>query len=116
MEQGSRTACQSRIIDSARRIIFSKGIESLTTREIAKDLQLTNGSLYRHFKNKKEIISILIDDIEETLLDNDQGGSGHKRRAFREVRKHRFFVPYFICPTNEGNFFCYYQQGCGYQG
>ncbi len=29
---------------------------------------MTNSALYRHFKSKDEIISLLIDDIEETLL------------------------------------------------
>jgi len=29
---------------------------------------VTNGALYRHFKSKNEIIGLLIDDIEETLL------------------------------------------------
>lgn len=45
-----------------------KGVENLTTRMIARELRLTNGALYRHFQSKKEIISLLIDDIEETLL------------------------------------------------
>lgn len=63
-----RTVRQQSIIEAARKIIFLKGIESLTVREIAKELNITNGALYRHFKSKKEILSLLIDDIEETLL------------------------------------------------
>ena len=62
------TIRQQRIIKSARAVIFSKGIERLTVREIAKELKMTNGALYRHFKSKSEIISLLIDDIEDTLL------------------------------------------------
>lgn len=63
-----RTIRQQEIIRGARAVIFSKGIEKLTTREIAKELKVTNGALYRHFKSKNEIIDLLIDDIEETLL------------------------------------------------
>ncbi|MBK6840110.1 MAG: TetR family transcriptional regulator [Bacteroidetes bacterium] len=38
-----------------------------TVREIANHLELTDGALYRHFSGKKEIISLLIDDIEESF-------------------------------------------------
>jgi AcrR family transcriptional regulator len=63
-----RTVRQNEIVDSARRIIIHKGIENLTVREIAKDLKITDGALYRHFKSKHEIMGLLIDDIGETLL------------------------------------------------
>jgi AcrR family transcriptional regulator len=62
------TVRQREIIIAARAVIFSKGIEKLTVREIAKELKITNGALYRHFKSKDEILSLLIDDIEETML------------------------------------------------
>jgi AcrR family transcriptional regulator len=62
------TVRQREIIIAAREVIFSKGIENLTVREIAKELNITNGALYRHFKSKNEIVSLLIDDIEENLL------------------------------------------------
>ena len=66
------TIRQQEIIKGARAVIFSKGIERLTTREIAKELKVTNGALYRHFKSKNEIIDLLIDDIEVTLLSTIQ--------------------------------------------
>ncbi|MDE1921083.1 MAG: TetR/AcrR family transcriptional regulator [Candidatus Omnitrophica bacterium] len=64
----SGTVRQREIIIAARSVIFSQGIENLTVRGIAKELKVTNGALYRHFKSKNEIISLLIDDIEETML------------------------------------------------
>ena len=62
------TVRQREIITASREVIFSKGIEKLTVREIAKELKITNAALYRHFKSKNAIISLLIDDIEESLL------------------------------------------------
>ena len=62
------TVRQREIIIAARAVIFSRGIENLTVREIAKELNITNAALYKHFKSKNEIISLLIDDIEESLL------------------------------------------------
>ena len=62
------TERQQDIVDAARKIVGSQGMRRLTVREIAKRLNITNGALYRHFKSKKEILSLLIDDIEQTLL------------------------------------------------
>ncbi len=62
------TIRQQEIVNSARRIIIAAGMEKLTVREIAADLMITDGALYRHFKSKKEILNLLIDDIEQTLL------------------------------------------------
>ena len=63
-----KTTRQQDIVGVARMIITSRGVKSLTVREIAKELGITDGALYRHFKNKNGIISLLIDDIEATLL------------------------------------------------
>lgn len=67
---------QKEIVESVRRIISAKGIESLTIHQIAKDLGVTDGALYRHFKSKNEIIGLLIEDIERTLLDTIKTAAG----------------------------------------
>ncbi len=66
--KAQKTVRQQKIIDAARKIISTEGIEKLTVRQIANELKVTDGALYRHFRSKKEIISLLIDDIEQTLL------------------------------------------------
>lgn len=63
------TEKQKRIVACARGIIVAKGMERLTTREIAKELKITDGALYRHFKGKGDILDLLVDDIEETLME-----------------------------------------------
>jgi AcrR family transcriptional regulator len=63
-----RTHGQQAIVDAAKKIIIANGFESLTIRAIAKEISVTDGALYRHFKSKHEIISLLIDDIENSLL------------------------------------------------
>ncbi|MBU6391987.1 MAG: TetR/AcrR family transcriptional regulator [Planctomycetota bacterium] len=57
------------IIDIIRNIISSKGIEDVTISEIAEKMGTTKGAIYRHFKCKRDILSLLIDDIEKTLMD-----------------------------------------------
>ena len=59
---------QREIVDAAKKIIIAQGFEKLTVRAIAEELSVTEGALYRHFKSKHEIISLLIDDVETILL------------------------------------------------
>lgn len=59
---------RQQIVTIIRNIISTKGIENVTIREIADRIGTTGGAIYRHFKNKRDILSLLIDDIEETLM------------------------------------------------
>lgn len=43
------------IIDAAEKVIFSKGIEQATMKEIANEAELSKGTLYLYFKNKNEL-------------------------------------------------------------
>ena len=43
------------IIDAAEKIIFSKGLDQSTMTEIAKEAELSKGTLYLYFKNKNEL-------------------------------------------------------------
>ena len=51
------------IIDAARDLITSTGMESLTIDAIAEAVGMTEGAIYRHFVSKSAILSLLIDDI-----------------------------------------------------
>jgi AcrR family transcriptional regulator len=57
------------IVDIIRDIISTKGIEYVTIGEISKRIGTTRGAIYRHFKSKRDILSFLIDNIEETLME-----------------------------------------------
>jgi len=76
---------QRTIVDLARKIILADGMESLTTRRLAKDLGVTDGALYRHFKSKKEIISLLVDDIQVTLLSLINSASEKEDKPLRKL-------------------------------
>jgi AcrR family transcriptional regulator len=80
-----RTVRQKEIVESARRIIIAKGIESLTVREIARDLKITDGALYRHFRSKNEIMGLLIDDIGDTLLTTIKEAAGKKANPLQRL-------------------------------
>lgn len=59
---------RQQIIDIIRNIISSKGIEHVTISEIASRIGTSKTAIYRHFKNKRDILGLLIDNIEETLM------------------------------------------------
>lgn len=60
---------QRQIVEAARKIIATRGMEALTVREIARGVGISDGDIYRHFASKKDILMLLIEDIEKTLLD-----------------------------------------------
>lgn len=66
---------QQQIIEAARRLIIKYGSEHLTVGRIAKEVRLSEGAIYRHFKSKSEILSFLLDQAEHDLL----GGLGLER-------------------------------------
>ena len=71
---------QHQIIEAARDLIATKGMDGVTIDAIAEEVGLTEGAIYRHFASKHQILSLLVDDIESNLLDTvrsarDEGDS-----------------------------------------
>jgi len=54
------TKKQLEIVEKALKIIAEKGVNSLTIKTLAQELQLTEGAIYRHFTSKDEIICAII--------------------------------------------------------
>ncbi|HCL56978.1 MAG TPA: TetR family transcriptional regulator [Spirochaetia bacterium] len=61
------TERQKEIIEASIKIISEKGIQKLTTRMIAEEMGMTEAALYRHFKNKSDIILSLLTQFEENV-------------------------------------------------
>jgi AcrR family transcriptional regulator len=51
---------QEQIIETAIKIIAEKGIQNLTTKNLAKEIGISEPALYRHFDNKLEILKAVI--------------------------------------------------------
>ena len=50
---------QSQIIEAARKIITTKGIQKLTVGNIAKEIGLSGPALYRHVRNNQEVMRLV---------------------------------------------------------
>lgn len=59
---------RKQIIETLRKIIIKYGSEHVTVRRLAKEIGVSGGAIYRHFKSKREVLLFLIDDIEENLV------------------------------------------------
>ncbi|HLZ64210.1 MAG TPA: TetR/AcrR family transcriptional regulator [Ktedonosporobacter sp.] len=61
-----------KILDAAEKLILLKGLSRVTTKEIAKEVGLSEGALYRHFDHKEEIFFAIMSKYLPTLLDTFQ--------------------------------------------
>jgi AcrR family transcriptional regulator len=80
-----------RILKSAMRLFAKKGFDSTTTKELAEDAGVAEGTLFRHFTNKKAILVEVatqgwIDLLTDLLTEFSEMGS---YKAVAEVMKHR---------------------------
>ena len=56
------------IVQTVRKIVATQGLASFTIQELAREVGVSEGAIYRHFKSKDEILLALIQDIERNLL------------------------------------------------
>lgn len=56
------------IAEAALEVIAELGLGGFTTRAIAARVDIADGTIFRHFKNKKEIVLAAMDRLEEELF------------------------------------------------
>jgi AcrR family transcriptional regulator len=61
---------QEQIINAVRKTIIKYGSEHVTVRAIARAAGISEGAIYRHFKSKRDILSLLADHIEDNLVED----------------------------------------------
>ena len=101
---------QLEIIEAAGRILCSAGVGGLTTKNLAAEMKFSESALYRHFRNKEDIIISLLQHIADELderyslvLDLEASPSVQFRAIFTE--QFRFFQtnPHFaVAVFSEG--------------
>ncbi|MCO6473455.1 MAG: TetR/AcrR family transcriptional regulator [Melioribacteraceae bacterium] len=86
---------QKIIIDEAIKIIHEAGYESLSIRELASKVQISEPAIYRHFLNKEDIIlGILsrIGEFDHKLEANLAGGKTAAEKLKRFIQFHFDFL------------------------
>jgi AcrR family transcriptional regulator len=64
---GSET--RQKILDAAEKLILTRGLARITIKEIAREVGLSDGALYRHFSHKEEIFMALVHKYRPALID-----------------------------------------------
>ncbi|MGA2090865.1 MAG: TetR/AcrR family transcriptional regulator [Endomicrobiales bacterium] len=68
MPRYTSTIRKNEIVQSARELIINKGIKAVTIKNIAAKNKITEGAIYRHFKSKRAILQMLVEDFESNLM------------------------------------------------
>lgn len=74
------------ILRAALLIVEQQGLDNLNTNAIAALIQLVPSAIYRHLKNKEEIIAALIDFIGERLQQNLQQATTQEGTALKRLK------------------------------
>ncbi len=68
---------QQQILDAAMTVFLKKGFSGSTTKEIAKEAGVAEGTIFRYFKTKKDLLLELASPgIVQSLADTMEGTSG----------------------------------------
>ncbi len=61
---------RQQIAEAALRIISGKGVHRLTAQELGREVGIADGTIFRHFKDKAEIVRAAIGHLESVLFAN----------------------------------------------
>lgn len=62
-------ARRTQIADAALKVIAEQGLGRFTTQAIAAEIGITDGTLFRHFDSKEDIVLAALDRVEERLFE-----------------------------------------------
>jgi AcrR family transcriptional regulator len=83
-------------------IIADRGVKGLTISAIAGKVGVSEGNLYRHFKNKKDILSYTIESIGQGLFQNLRNVNNAKMKDPVKQLKKLFKLHLEYIEANEG--------------
>jgi len=84
------TERQKEIIEKAIMIVAEEGIQSLTIKNLAKLVGVTEGALYKHYDNKNAILEGIVDLFEEFSKQYTQGKGLEGIKSFVLERYEKF--------------------------
>ena len=81
MNRQSTKERQKQIKKAVLDIIAAEGLSKLSTRNLAAKVGLSEGALFRHFRTKKEIISSIMQDVHDELIETLRSIASDRRPA-----------------------------------
>ena len=68
MERQSTEIRQEQIKQAVLDIIYTDGLKNLSTRNLAKKIGMSEGTIFRHFATKQDIVLSIIKDVQEEFI------------------------------------------------
>ncbi len=97
MERKTTEIRQEQIKKAVLDIIFTEGLDQLSTRNLAKRVGITEGAIFRHFKSKRDIMLGIMQDVKTDLIGElrriSLDAEGSEKRLFSFLCSH---VKYLI--------------------
>jgi AcrR family transcriptional regulator len=83
---------KGQIINAAKRLIIKYGSEHVTVRRMAREVGLSEAAIYRHFKSKSDVLSFMVDNVDESLAESisqvPSGGNSSLETLGKLLRSH----------------------------
>ncbi|MFI6867359.1 TetR/AcrR family transcriptional regulator [Nocardia sp. NPDC050406] len=79
---------RDQIVAAARELVAAHGVEALTMRRLATELGATPMALYRHVRDREELLLLLLDDVAATMLRPDLPDDPRERMVVTAVAMH----------------------------
>lgn len=83
---------RKKIIDTAIKIFREFGYGESSIKKIAESLGLKNSSVYRYFKNKKDLFNFIIKDFESRLIERIKEKIRERKKTIDKIE--RFVIEY----------------------
>ncbi len=77
---------RSQIINSALNLMYDHGFAGATTARIAAGVGVSEPALYRHFKNKQEILLAALDEVSARLIRHTVSAAGSEEDEIERLR------------------------------
>lgn len=61
---------RQQIAEATMKIIGERGLREFTAAQVAAEVGIKDGTIFRHFKNKEEILDSVLELLEETLIES----------------------------------------------
>lgn len=78
---------QKEIVMAARKLIVRYGSEHVTVRRIAQEIGVTEGAIYKHFKSKKDVLYVLVDDIQTNWIADIENNRNSEIGTLEELER-----------------------------
>ena len=77
------TTTRERIVEAARSLFAEKGFDRTTTADIARKARISEGTIYRHFNSKKDLLKECVIPVLQKIIDftEDYSPSENSLRA-----------------------------------